>query len=199
MELSDGERQGLNTALAEATCLGITVEEASAKVEIQLEVLTLAVDGETPPPRRKVALVLDGVGRLAASMRTLKWNQTQPTVQPLTIDGLSDAVRSFGGGRLHGWEFIDLPESSWATWSGLLSLDCVLSEGPTPHVLDMFQEEGIRPDELDLRIWFDDLRIVDEAGHEIPLTDFIDGGKRWWYAHDHNDPRAVASDIAPPL
>jgi hypothetical protein len=108
-------------------------------------------------------------------------------------------VRSYGGAALHGWEFIDLPESSWTQWRELLSIDTTLSGIDDKHLLELSLQEGTDPRELDLRVWFGDLSVADENNQSLPLDTFIADSKRWWDAHDHHDPRAVADEVAPPL
>ncbi|CAM2915639.1 hypothetical protein [Skermania piniformis] len=199
MELSDEQRLGLNAALSEARCRGVSVDEPGGIVRIQLDVLTLPESGP-PPPDAAVSLVLSGVARIAASFRLIRWDAHEPLVHPLTPAGLDEAVRSFEGGALHGWEFIDLPESSWAIWREMLSFDVTLGDRTGQHVLEMSQEEGmIDPRVLDLRVWFDTISVEGITGQPLSLTDFIAGGVRWWAAHDSGDPRTLVDDVAPPL
>ncbi|WP_067696563.1 hypothetical protein [Nocardia jejuensis] len=189
---------GLNTALSEATCLGIDVDTAAATIRLELDVLTLPVDGP-PPDDCDVYLTLTGVNRVAASLRRQRWDDLEPVVLPLTLDGLHDAVSSFGGGALHGWDFLDLGDSAWTQWRKLLSFDTVLSEGTAGHMLEFSQEEGIDPRELDVRVWFEGLEITGKQGEQIALEDFVAGGVRWWKAHDQGDPRTMRPNIVPPL
>ncbi|MET7769216.1 hypothetical protein [Nocardia sp. NPDC005366] len=197
--LLDGlDTTGLNTALSEATCLGLRVDSAARTLRLDLEVLTLPTDAPAIHDF-KVSLTFLGVGRVAASLREQRWDDLEPRVLPLQLDGLSDAIRSFGGGRLHGWEFIDLDDSGWALWSELLSFDTRIDNHVCAHVLEFSQEEGIDPRELDVRVWFDNMVINDTEGREIPLTEFIAGGVRWWQAHDAGDPQTIRPGIAPPL
>ncbi|WP_063019296.1 hypothetical protein [Nocardia niwae] len=189
---------GLNIALSEATCLGLAVDQPAGELRLDLEVLTLPEEG-TATEDYQVQLTFTGVSRVAASLRTQHWDDLEPQVLPLQLDGLDEAIRSFGGGRLHGWEFIDLDDSSWALWSELLSFDTRIRDDEAPHVLEFSQEEGIDPRELDIRVWFDDIVVHDARGKQIPLPDFVAGGARWWQAHDAGDPRATRPGIAPPL
>ncbi|KAA0024744.1 hypothetical protein [Antrihabitans cavernicola] len=198
MELSDEQRHGLNTALSEATYVGLTIDEAAATVRVELQVLALPAEGPATE-NRTVILALTGVGRIAASLRKKDWYDEDPIVEPLDLAGIDAAVRSFGGGALHGWEFFDLPDSSWTQWRELLSLDTKVSDQPADHVVELYQQDGVGPRELDMRIWFTDVSIRNDGDADIPLQDFIDGGARWWDAHDHNDPRAVTAEVAPPL
>ncbi|QIS08032.1 hypothetical protein [Nocardia arthritidis] len=197
--LLDGmDTNGLNTALAEATCLGLEVDEPGRRLRLDLEVLTLQEDGSTREHNR-VSLTFAGVSRVAASLRIQKWDDVDPRVLPLTLDGLADAIHSFGGGRLHGWEFIDIDDSGWAIWGELLSFDTLIDQHVSAHVLEFSQEEGIDPRELDVRVWFDNIIIEDANGREIPLQDFVAGGVRWWQAHDSGDPRMLQPGIPPSL
>ncbi|MFQ6325566.1 MULTISPECIES: hypothetical protein [unclassified Nocardia] len=197
--LLDGlDTAGLNTALSEATCLGLEVDEAGRRLSLELEVLTLPKDGPAPEGNR-VRLTFTGVGRVAASMRIQRWDDLAATVLPLQLDGLDEGIRSFGGGRLHGWEFIDVDDSGWALWSELLSFDTKIGDGVSAHVLEFSQEEGIDPRELDVRVWFDNMTIHDQNGREIPLAEFIEGGVRWWKAHDAGDPQTMRPGIVPQL
>ncbi|MBF6295955.1 hypothetical protein IU459_00155 [Nocardia amamiensis] len=197
--LLDGmDTAGLNVALSEATCLGLAVDEAANQLRLDLEVLTLPEHG-TASEDYRVQVTFTGVSRIAASLRAQHWDDLEPRVLPLQLDGLDEAIRSFGGGRLHGWEFIDLDDSGWALWSELLSFDTRIDDHKSAHVLEFSQEEGIDPRELDVRVWFDGITVHDAQGKQIPLADFIANGVRWWKAHDAGDPRATRPGIAPPL
>ncbi len=189
---------GLNVALSEATCLGLEVDAAAKQLRLDLEVLTLPENG-TPTEDYRVQVIFTGVGRVAASLRMQNWDDLEPQVLPLQLDGLDQAIRSFGGGRLHGWEFVDLDDSGWALWSELLSFDTTIDDHISAHVLEFSQEEGIDPRELDVRVWFDNVIVNDSTGREIPVKEFIAGAARWWEAHDAGDPRATRPGVAPPL
>ncbi|PXX63018.1 hypothetical protein DFR70_10672 [Nocardia tenerifensis] len=197
--LLDGmDTAGLNVALSEATCLGLEVDAAAKQLRLDLEVLTLPENG-TPTEDYRVQVIFTGVGRVAASLRMQNWDDLEPQVLPLQLDGLDQAIRSFGGGRLHGWEFVDLDDSGWALWSELLSFDTTIDDHISAHVLEFSQEEGIDPRELDVRVWFDNVIVNDSTGREIPVKEFIAGAARWWEAHDAGDPRATRPGVAPPL
>jgi hypothetical protein len=189
---------GLNVGLSEATCLGARVDTETARMYLELEVLSLPADGP-PPQDRLVRLTLTGVGRVAASLRMQCWDEVDPQVLPLTLEGLDEATISFGGGALHGWEFIDVDDSGWALWRELLSFDTPVGAHEPLHVLEFSQQEGVDPRELDVRVWFEGIEIADRAGRAVPLADFVAGGRRWWRAHDACDPRTMLPDVAPPM
>lgn len=198
---------GLDKALSEAGCLGLEVDSEAKRLELDLEVLSLPeqISGisEEAPERdtdcRRVRLVFQGVTRIAASLRIQRWDDLEPRILPLDLPGLPAAVASFGGSRLHGWEFVDLDDSSWALWRELLSFDTTIDTGIARHVLEFSQEEGIDPRELDIRVWFDSVTAQSTSGKPIPLPELVSGSARWWDAHDKGDPRAVHPGIAPPL
>lgn len=187
---------GVNAALAEAICLGCEFDPVARTLCLELEVLALPDSG----PDSRVRITLREVRRVAASLRRQLWNHIDPDILPLAPEALDQAIRSFGGGRLHGWEFLDVEDSGWARWRELLSFDAVLDPAqPGAHVLEFSQEEGTDPRELDVRVWFDALAVQDASGAEIPLPRFAAEGRRWWAAHDAGDPQAVRPGIAPPL
>ncbi|MEV0029192.1 hypothetical protein [Nocardia sp. NPDC050793] len=197
--LFDGlDSAGLNTAISEATCLGLEVDTKAATLRLDLTVMTVPADGAAPQDHQ-VRLDFTGVSRVAASLRMQRWDDIEAQILPLALDGLDDAIRSFGGGRLHGWEFIDVDESGWALWRELLSFDTEIDDHTPSHVLEFSQEEGIDPRELDVRVWFDNVTVYDAKGKEIAPADFIAGGVRWWKAHDAADPRTLRPGIVPPL
>ncbi|AHH14906.1 hypothetical protein NONO_c00860 [Nocardia nova SH22a] len=196
--LLDGlDTAGLNTALSEATCLGLAVDAADARLRIELEVLTLPGDGKSADNR--VLLTLSGVSRVAASLRQQRWDDLEPHIFPLTLDTLGDAIAGFGGSAMHGWDFIDVDDSGWALWRELLSFDTTIGDHPVGHVLEFSQQEGTDPRELDVRIWFEELTVETAAGTLLGVDEFVAGARRWWKAHDSCDPRTMLPDVAPPM
>ncbi|MBF6350052.1 hypothetical protein IU448_13645 [Nocardia flavorosea] len=205
--LDELDKAGLDTALSEAGCLGLTVDSATKRLELDLEVLSLPeqiagisiVDAVPDTEAERVRLTFHGVTRIAASLRIQRWDDLEPRILPLELTGLEAAVASFGGSRLHGWEFIDLDDSCWTLWSELLSFDTTIDTRIARHVLEFSQEEGVDPRELDIRVWFDSVSAQRANGETIPLPDLVSGSQRWWAAHDKGDPRASHPGIAPPL
>jgi hypothetical protein len=197
----------LDKTLSEAGCLGLEIDSEAKRLELDLEVLSLpeqisGVSEEQPESGggcRRVRLVFQGVTRIAASLRIQRWGDLAPRVLPLELPALPAAVASFGGSRLHGWEFIDLDDSSWTLWSELLSFDTTIDAGIARHVLEFSQEEGIDPRALDVRVWFDTVTAQTTGGRPVPLPELVAGSERWWVAHAKGDPRATHPGIAPPL
>lgn len=195
MQLTDDDRDGLNVALNEATWCDLVAVPDRRRVAVGLNVLTLPAEGPAPEDTA-VILLLDGVSRVAASLRHGRWDDASAQVEPLTVPTLTDAVRSFGGQALCGWEFVDPPADSWADWRDRLSLDAALSTEPAPHVLELFQESAMgEPRHLDVRVWFSELQVVRRTGKPVPLTEFVAGGRRWWDALYAGDPRTDGHGI----
>ena len=121
---------------------------------------------------------------------------------PLSLDGLVDAVDRFGPTDLYGWDYIDRDVPDWCYWQDRLSLDeitlPVISDAVTPHFIHLFKESTVGPDRvLDLRIWFEGLRVQTPAGEAIEMEAFIRQGKRWWDAMYSGDKRTALTGIVP--
>jgi hypothetical protein len=196
MDLTEDQKHGLNQSLNEATLLNAEVDPAGLWATIALRVLTLPGGEETSPPEdAQVQVTLQPVGRVAASLRLGRWNDTVAPVQPFTLDQLPEIVQGFDFEEIYGWEFIDIPDEEFRGWSDRLSLDFQSGSDAQSHTLDLFQDDGNRF--LQLRIWFDDLNIRNSRGAIVPLDDFIAGGKRWWDAMYSGDSRTAESLIFP--
>ncbi|WP_040787777.1 hypothetical protein [Nocardia paucivorans] len=204
--LEELDTTGLDTVLSEAACLGATVDTRAKLLHLEVEAQTLPEPGGILPTadpltgHTRIRLTFEGVTRVAASLRSQRWNDLGPRVLPLELSGLGEAITSFGGGRLHGWEFIDIDDSGWALWSELLSFDTVIDDRRNArHVLEFSQEEGVDPRELDVRVWFDTVEAHLTDGRTVPLSELVSAARRWWAAHDAGDPRALHPGITPAL
>jgi hypothetical protein len=162
---------GLNTALNEATWIGLTVDAAARRADLLLDVLSLPPEGPAAA-ENLVVLSLGQVSRIAASLRDGWWNDAEAAVTPLELEELDAAVRSFGGCPVYGWEFVDPPEKSWSSWRHRLSIDARLGGDVPAHVLEVFQAseagEAGEPRHLDLRAWFGQIRITRPDGPDVP-------------------------------
>jgi hypothetical protein len=169
MDLSEDQRHDLNVALNEATLIGVELGTQHRAASLTFGVLTL---------RNGAA---DDAGA---------------PVEEFALDQLLDVVMSFKGLAVYGWEFVDRPErDNFAEWSDRLSLDWRSEPDGLSHTLDLFQAGHDR--HLDLRIWFDELRVFTPEHEEIALDEFAAGGVRWWDGLYANDPRTAGHGIAP--
>ena len=196
MDLSDDQRHDLDVALNEATLLGAEVDPEWRAAALTFSVLSLPPDDGPPPDDARVQFIVGPVGRLAASLRNGRWDDAHAAVEEFALNRLLEVVMSFKGLPVYGWEFVDRPEADkFATWSDRLSLDWRSEPDGMSHTLDVFQEGYDR--HLDLRIWFDELRVFTPEHDEIALDDFAAGGVRWWDGLYANDPRTAGHGIAP--
>jgi hypothetical protein len=85
---------------------------------------------------------------------------------------------------------------SFSNWEGRLSLDWRTGPDGLSHTLELFQESA-GEQILDLRFWFDELRIADPVQNEIAFDDFVSRGVRWWDALYAGDPRTAGHGIVP--
>jgi len=194
--VGDTDRDGLNVALNEATWFGLNLDVQARRASLLLSVLSLPADGPAPA-NTPVIVTLEGVSRIAASLRNGWWNEEDAEVVPLGLEDLETVVRSFGGCQIYGWEFLDPPEESWAYWQRRCSLDVQFGEQASPHVVEVFQAGGAPDRHLDLRVWFNRIAIGTREGRQITLVDFIAGGLRWWDALAAGDPRTHGAGIYP--
>jgi hypothetical protein len=195
--ISDDERDGLNVALNEATWAAMDVDVTARRARLLLDVLSLPPEGAERAGSR-VVVAVNRVSRIAASLRMGRWDDEAAEVIPLAVCDLDATVRSFGGCPIYGWQFIDPPQESWLNWRDRLSLDARLDPEESPHVIDLFQKGGsAQPRHLDLRVWFEQIRITTHDGRGIPLPDFIASGVRWWDGLYAGDTRTSGHGIFP--
>jgi hypothetical protein len=196
VDLSEEQRHGFDVALNEATLLGAELNAERRSASLSFSVLSLPADGGAAPEDSRIQLILQPVGRLAAALRDGRWDDASAPVRRFSLQQLPEVVLGFEGLPVYGWEFLDRPEDdNFHSWSEHLSLDWRSERGGVSHTLDLFQEGHDR--HLDLRIWFDELRIYNPQGSEIAFDDFTSGGARWWEAMYAGDPRTQGHGIVP--
>jgi hypothetical protein len=194
MRLTKEERHGLSVALNEATLLGVEIDTDRKLAAATFSVMTLPEAG-LPPHDSRVQFIFSPLGRVAASLRLGRWNDSEAEVVPFQIDGLLSVVKGFGGLPIYGWEFFDVHEKDFVRWSDRLSFDYRGGTEGLEHSILLFQEGHDR--HLDLCLWFDTFEIRDPEGKEISMVDFIVGGKRWWDGLYSGDERTSNSGIIP--
>ena len=187
MLLSSEQRDGIGVALNESDLLGLEVDPERRIAAATFRVLTLPEEGPMPDDRR-VQVLFEPVGRVEAALREGAWDDPSAPVVPFGIEELLKTVQSFDGLPIYGWKFIDVQNEYDRDWTKHLSLDWSSGTDGLSHSITVFQDAGNRI--LDVRLWFDDLRVFEPGGVEIPLDSFIAGGRRWWDALFEGDERA---------
>jgi hypothetical protein len=199
MELPEDLLAGLDVALNEAEWHNARVRANMRDAILDFRVFALPESGPEPDERgRVVRLRFSEVGRVAASLRSGRWDDQSAAIEPFDLDELNDVVNSFEAQPIYGWHFFDPPEADWEHWRDRLSLDIRLPLGSEDHVIDLFQESRVGPDRhLDLRIWFGGISSYDLENHAVPLLDVVAAGKRWWDALFSGDERVQGHGIEP--
>jgi hypothetical protein len=208
---------GLDVALNEADLCDCRINERTGEVRLLFVVLTLPEEGPEPPDRRHL-LSFTGVSRIVASLRkggAADRPEEQGLVDraegggegaagvvvPLVLEDLPSTVRSFGCQPVYGWSFFDVTDPNRAAWRSQPSIDFTVGQGRGEHSIDVFQVDP-RPEEhgrrLDLRLEFDELKVLDARGRTVPLDEFVAGGRRWWAALRAGDPRVQGHGISLP-
>jgi hypothetical protein len=190
--ITEDQGNGLDIALNEAVLLGFEVDADRRLAAATFEVLTLP--GPAPDDRR-VQFVFHPVGRVAASLRNGRWDDSEASIVPFSINDLLTVVQSFKGLPIYGWEFIDTHNKELEEWGDRLSLDWTSGSDGVSHSITVFQDSEDR--HLDLCVWFDDLVIRNPVRSTIPLDTFIAAGKRWWDALYAGDERTRGHGITP--
>ncbi|MDO9352742.1 MAG: hypothetical protein Q7T55_03555 [Solirubrobacteraceae bacterium] len=181
MRFSEQQLSAFGVALNEATLLAVEVNPELRRAVVTIEPpvagTDLAIDGRLidDADDRRVQLVLEPVGRVAASLRHGHWDDPRALEEPLELEQLEEVVADFDGAPIYGWEFIDVDdEEGCDRWNDRLSFDWSTGDDGTDHTLDLSQAHGITR-HLDLRLWFDVLTIVGSDEREIPLKTFLAG------------------------
>jgi hypothetical protein len=193
--LNEEHIRGLGIAFNEATLLGVEVSPDSSLCGITLAVLTLPESGPAPKDSR-LQVLLRPVGRVAASLRMGRWDDDRAPVQQFTLTELLSVVESFKS-PIYGWEFFDLGDDKFKSWSNRLSLDWQGDPAGVDHSISLFQEGSVPERILDLRIWFREIEFRRPDGTPVQIEDVISGGKRWWDALYAGDKRTEGHGIVP--
>jgi hypothetical protein len=197
VELTEEQVQGFGVALNEATLVGVEVDPARRAAALTFSVLSLPPAPAPPPSDPRLSFILEPLGRVAVSLRDGSWDDMKAHVEPFELDRLPEVVSSFKQLPVYGWEFLDVPEADrFARMKRKLSLDWHSDIAASGHTLDLFQEGG-GTRHLDLRFWFDELRIYRPNGSEVSFDDFVADGVRWWDGLHAGDERTQGHGIVP--
>ena len=178
MRKSRGSRayHGLNTALNEAAILGVDFSIADKICCVTFYPIALWEDGSIPDDNR-VLFVFHNINRIAASLT----KEPDTAAIPFEPEKLPDIFSEFKHESLYGWNFIDNGKKIYKDWENNKSFDLIISESyKGQHTIDLFQEDRYSNKNIDLRIWFDEIKIFDSKNNPISLEVFIANGIRGW-------------------
>lgn len=187
----------LETALNESDVLGVRLAADGSTVDVLLHVLGLPEYGPiSPDSRRVLQLTNPSTLRFLLRTNTLESPTDQSPAIPLRDMGaVEDFFASLSwGGSMYGWTFFD-DEALTGDWPNEPSLTVEVREEAAGHTFYWFNEcaQGERDDTrsycIEGTIAFDDVRVLDADGGEVPLETFIADGERFWTALHERDER----------
>jgi len=190
--LPDQLTNDLNTALNEATVVGVDLDPAAATARLLLHVLALPERGPIDPDPRR-ALTLTGVSDFQVLLRKDPFGGDFGPAIP--IQDLDELASLFGRlvrfQPMYGWRFLNNLDLT-GDWPPEPSLNLRLRPEPAAHTLYWFTECSQDADSffcLEGVIWFDGLQV--ERADRIPVSvqQFAADGRRWWAGLRANDPR----------
>ncbi len=194
MSVPDLKRQ-IALLLDEASVLGFEFDPALRTAVLTVRALTLP-EGDGPAGSTH-QLRFRNLTRLAASLRKGLWSDRNAPVEPLELSELSSVIDSFGPREIYGEHFIDSTDDWLRLWGDRLSLDWQVAPGTAARYSFDFFQEGGQARHLDVRIWFDDVEVLDEFGVPESLEQVAEAALRWWAALRAGDPRTASSGIIP--
>lgn len=181
----------LNHSLNESRITEFKLNEENKMVTIILETIAINNDGTVPNDSR-LKFEFKNVGRIASLLKLGEWDNDNAEILKLTPEKLSKQILEFNGDSMYGWEFINVEkyDVEFEKWKHKASFDIKLQEEVDYlNTIDIFSEhlsENCKT--LDLKIWFDDLKIKTIQNQTVSLQEFIDRGIRGWNAiYDGNN------------
>lgn len=169
-------KDGLNYALNEASIIGLDFNAGQQTVYVTFYPIAIQQDGTIPNDNRFL-FAFRNVGRLASSL-TIDKDTKAIKFDP---DQLADKMSEYKNEQIYGWEFIDNGDAIFKSWKDNKSFDLVITtEFDKQHTIDLFQEDKLSRETIDLRIWFDRLDIFDSNLKPFDIQTFIENGRRGW-------------------
>lgn len=178
MMFTQEEINGLDEALNEATLIGIEFDKRKEIVAATFSMLAVDENGKVPQDSR-LQFIFQPVGKLIASYRLGNWDDEQASILKFDAEEISKKVEEFGQQPIYGWEFIDCKNQSNNNWMNRLSFqyESQQTHGRL-HTFDLFQEGDNK--HIDIKIWFDELKIYNPENQLVDLQTVINNGKRAW-------------------
>lgn len=172
-------KDGIDLAINESTLNSVRI--GSNEVEVGLGCISMNENGEFPDDNR-FKFIFHDFGRIALSFRRGLWDDESALIEKIDPSEIASKLNGLILDSMYGWEFIDLKENQFTSWSDKKSLDKVNKQNWSDmHTIDLFAEQdGAEPVTIDLRIWFADIQILDWNNSELSLDEFIQNGQRGW-------------------
>lgn len=166
---------GLNIALNEATIIGLHPDIKERVVQMNIKPVAIQSDGIIPISN---TIFLRGVGRIAASYKL----NNDDKAMIFSPRQLSEKMKEFYNEQIYGWEFINNGQDIFDDWKDNLSFDLIFDENleTALHTIDLFQEDKFSKKNIDIRIWFKEIRIYDANLDELSIQVFVENGERGW-------------------
>src|SRR5437899_5048457 len=115
MDFYDDLNGPFGMALNEANLLGVILDEDNRSAKVGFDVLALPEGPEESwTKRRRVTFTFSPVGRVAASLRNARWDDSSAGPERLQPSDLLETIRDFGCLPIYGWEFFDLGDTAFA-------------------------------------------------------------------------------------
>jgi hypothetical protein len=173
MEITPDQAADISWSLDEISGIDLTIDEPQRVVSLTFDMLLAPRDGELQ--WRRVTFELSPVGRVLASVyRDSLFGRSRNEF------GRRVAIR-----RVGPEELAEVLRAPYMVGNGIMDDEPqMLPKFPRPHSLDLRFEGGGQRHNLflwqgsgkwyvHLGIWFDDLGIRDEEGHEMSIDDFL--------------------------
>ena len=195
MQIDEELRHRIGLALNEATLLGVEFDEAKNLVACSFAVIAMKKDGNVPEDNR-LLFIFKPVGRFVASFRNGHWDDQNASAEKFEPKKILEVIQRFQGQPIYGWDFINCGDQYFDTWKDRFSFDYFLAKNiGLSNTIDLFQESGDK--HIDLRIWFDDFKILSPKYEPVALEEFLENGKRGWDAIYANNDKMNKFGIIP--
>lgn len=196
MQWEDLIEAGLESALNEASVVGLRQVSGVDAIDVLLHVSALPATGPIDPDARRV-LRLRLPGRVSVLLRrdSTAGGGFDPAVPLADLTEVEEFFESLSwADAMYGWKFFDDP-SLVEDWPRELSLTLNLGHDTAAHTFYWFSEcgRGRGGDTetycIEGTVSFEDLAVLRADGTEEPLEEFIANGCRWWNALYDGDER----------
>lgn len=195
MQINKELRDRIGIALNEAVLLGVEFDKKRNLVACSFALVAMDKDGKVPEDNR-LLFIFKPVGRFVASLRNGSWDDKNADVEKFEPENILDIIKSFQGLSIYGWDFVNCGDKDFDTWKERLSFDYSTGDNVgLENTIDLFQEGANR--HIDLRIWFDDFKILTPKHEPFDLEDFLENGKRGWDAIYANNDKMSGFGIFP--